>query len=40
LPRCTGEVLVAYEVTVKILACPSNPRRRSSVSVTRRKSVP
>src|SRR5579884_1669551 len=30
LPRTTGEVLVASDVNVRILACPSKPRRFSS----------
>ncbi len=27
LPRCTGDVRVAMEVTVRMLPCPSRPRR-------------
>ena len=39
LPRSTGEVRVAYDVTVRILPWPSNPARRGSVC-TRRKCGP
>ncbi len=27
LPRSTGDVRVGYDVTLKMLPCPSNPRR-------------
>src|SRR5439155_5514801 len=40
LPRRVGEVRVGYEVTVRMLACPNNPRRAGSVTTTRRKSLP
>ena len=39
-PRTTGEVLVAYDVTIRMLPCPSRPRLVSSGSVTRRKWLP
>ena len=32
LPRCTGEVRIAVEVSVRMLAWPSNPKRFGSVS--------
>ena len=40
LPRVTGEVRVGYDVTVRILPCPSSPPRVSSLNVTRRKWLP
>ena len=40
LPRTTGEVRVASDVTVRMLPCPSSPRRRSSSHSTRRKRGP
>ena len=39
-PRWVGDVLFGYEVTVKMLACPSSPPRVSLVRVTRRKWLP
>ena len=40
LPRPTMEVRSEYDVTVRMLACPSRPRRFSSGIVTRRNSLP
>ena len=41
LPRCTGDVRLAYDVTARMLACPrSPPRGLFSGSVTRRKWLP
>ncbi len=40
LPRSTGEVRCACEVTIRMAPLPSRPRRASSVSVTRRKWLP
>ena len=40
LPRNTGEVLVATEVSDRMLPCPSRPRRFGSVSFTWRKRSP
>jgi hypothetical protein len=40
LPRFTGDVRSAFEVTVRIAAFPSKPRRLSSVSVTFRQRLP
>ena len=40
LPRCTGEVRLALEVTSKMLPWPSRPRRASFGTATRRKSGP
>ena len=40
LPRTTGDVRSACDVTVRMLPCPSRPLPRSSVSVTRRKWLP
>src|SRR6185436_20154406 len=41
LPRITGEVRVAYEVTVSTLPCRSKPPRSLSLpSATRRKRLP
>ena len=41
LPLITGEVRIAGEVTVRMLPCPSRPRRGLSAgSVTRRKRLP
>src|SRR5438067_2040897 len=39
-PRMTGEVLLATDVTVRILAWPNSPRRFSSVTFTRRSRLP
>ena len=39
-PRSTGEVRFGYDVTVKMLACPSSPRRASFGTVTRRNWLP
>ena len=40
LPRSTGDVRCGYDVTVRMLPCPSRPRRGAArSSVTRRKSV-
>ena len=36
LPRSTGEVRSATDVIVRMLPCPSRPRRFGSASVTRR----
>src|SRR3982751_2969486 len=36
LPRCTGEVRLGYDVTVRMLACPNRPRRASFGTFTRR----
>ena len=40
LPRSTGEVRWACEVTSRMAPLPSSPRRVSSVSVMRRKWLP
>jgi len=40
LPRWTGEVRFALEVTSSMLPCPSRPRRASLGTGTRRKSGP
>src|SRR6185295_10385005 len=40
LPRSTGDVRLGYDVTVKMLACPSSPRRASSGTLTRRNWLP
>ncbi len=40
LPRCTGEVRLALDVTSSMLPCPSRPRRASLGTGTRRKSGP
>src|SRR5262249_14466137 len=39
-PLSTGEVRLGYDVTVRILPCPSSPRRFSSASLTRRNWLP
>ena len=39
-PRTTGEVRVEYDVTVRMLPCPSRPIRLGSVMVTRRSLAP
>src|SRR4029077_6989240 len=40
LPRCTTDVRLGYDVTVRMLPCPSRPCRLTSVSVTRRNCEP
>src|SRR5262245_10805809 len=41
LPRSTGDVRVAYEVTARILPCPNRPPRGlSSGNVTHRNQLP
>ena len=40
LPRTTGEVRVASDVSVSTLPCPSRPMRFGSVTGTRRKVLP
>src|SRR2546427_8337103 len=40
LPRCTTDVRLGYDVTVRTLPWPSSPKRFGSVSVTRRNCEP
>src|SRR5262245_10094840 len=40
LPRATGDVRVGNEVTVRMLPCPSNPRRGVFANETRRNWLP
>ena len=39
-PRSTGDVRLGYDVTVRMLPCPSSPPRLPSANVTRRKWLP